>query len=237
MRVTAIGLLTRNPDLWGPHVKETLKFCDEYLVYQFGNCEDSAMVACSHGALMVDTPIDYLQTSDTGTGLTTLYQEALSRGSGAVFMADPTEKFVGDPKTAVGMLYDVEVVYSKMFRARVTEQDDGRSVFEHKYFEPEYNKKVTFCQCRPGRLFWAMYPFWPYGALSMAEYGIVKGYALAHSKEAFRVLTVGSANEYAEMTPELEAKAEDWVAHGMKSRDGNDLITEDEFGRKGVLLA
>ena len=235
MRLIGIGLLTHDPFYWKEHVKETLEFCDEYLVFQYGNNEESAKIASEAGAIIVDTPIDYLGTSDVGTGFSTLHLEAIAMGADAVFMGDPTDKWIGDLKEVKHLLKHYEVVRSKLFRCRVTEEDEDAEVFDRKWFEPEYNYKVMFAQAKTGRVYWAMYHYWPYGALSFTEHGLVKSYAMAQSKDAFRVVTLGSA-DYAEKTQEVLDRAEDWIARNNLSQEGNPLITEDEFETKGVAL-
>jgi hypothetical protein len=235
MRITAIGLLTRDTFHWEDYVPEVLKFCDEFLVFQYGDNAESAKICWEAGALLVDEPLMYLGTSDTGTGLTTLHEEARQRGADAVFMADPTDKWVGDIEEVKRLLEEHEVVKSRLFRARVTEVDEEKSVFERNFFEPEYNHKVMFAQANPGRLYWGMYPYWPYGARSCVEYGTVKSYAMAQSKDSYKVVTLGSGH-HAEPAEDVFKRSEDWIARDMKSQQGNDLITEDEFAARGVAL-
>jgi hypothetical protein len=241
VRIVAISVLTKDPSLWADYVTDTLKWATDFIAYEFAGCEESADVVRQNGGTVLDDPIEWLGASDTGTALTTMYLEALKHcGADAVFMADPTEKFIGDIEIVKGLLETVEVVKSKMFWARVTEKDEFDGVYDHPYFEPEFNEKVTFCQCRPGRLFWAMYPFWPYGAMSKASYGMVKNYSLTSSKDTYKILVMGSAAEEQvsqEALDALEKDANDWVAREMKSRSGGSLITEEQFSELGVARA
>jgi hypothetical protein len=58
---------------------------------------------------------------------------------------------------------------------------------------------------------------------------------MAQSKDSYKVVTLGSGH-HAEPAEDVLKRAEDWIARDMKSQQGNDLITEDEFELRGVAL-